>query len=601
MSDGHKAEHALAEAVQTFKTPQQLRDFFVHLLVNDHVASPVTVWNTFQDALSHDLILKNDNVNIGVNETLQELQRGLEEHGKSLASYGLPQPLFHCREVEQELEKWDTQRRALGARSATAVSKLNEEQYGIYTEVMDAVTNRRPLCAFVDGKAGRGKTFLVNTICNKLRSEGHIVLPTATSAFAAQLYPGGKTTHSVFKVSGFITVFWIIPDQRFGIAQYTFMQVPVVEEDDEELVSPIEAHDPRGELIREASAIIWDEAPMAKSAVLSCVEETCRRVMRNNLPFGGKVVVLLGDFRQTCPVVRNGNRRQVVDSSIRSSPLWKEFTTFRLHKPIRNAEDLPYAEFVDLIGEGAGPHVPLDLLQRVHDRKALIEFVYPDDVLKDPARCLARAILAPTNGQVEEYNADILARIEGYSRKFYAADSLENPEDVDDTAPALLLEKAQRESIPGIPAHALDVKVHGVYRLLCNFAPERGLVKNTRVVVVNVGKKIITVRMLRGVGGVGSMESEDILISRIPFMTTMDSGHTLIRRQFPLAPAYATTFNSCQGLTLDVVGVDLIRPVFSHGQLYTALSRIRHRSHAKVRLRPWQTKTKNVTYHEVLL
>ncbi|KAI0661178.1 DNA helicase Pif1 like protein, partial [Cubamyces menziesii] len=79
-------------------------------------------------------------------------------------------------------------------------SKLNAEQYQIYTEIMDAVTHRRPLCAFVDGKAGRGKTFLVNTICNKLRSAGHVVLPTATSAFAAQLYPGGKTTHSVFKV-----------------------------------------------------------------------------------------------------------------------------------------------------------------------------------------------------------------------------------------------------------------------------------------------------------------------------------------------------------------------------------------------------------------
>ncbi|KAH9894982.1 DNA helicase Pif1 like protein, partial [Cubamyces lactineus] len=68
----------------------------------------------------------------------------------------------------------------------------------------------------------------------------------------------------------------------------------------------------RGELIREASVIIWDEAPMAKSAVLSCVEATCRRVMRNNLPWGGKVVVLLGDFRQTCPVVRNGTRSDVV-------------------------------------------------------------------------------------------------------------------------------------------------------------------------------------------------------------------------------------------------------------------------------------------------
>jgi hypothetical protein len=60
----------------------------------------------------------------------------------------------------------------------------------------------------------------------------------------------------------------------------------------------------------------------------------------------------------------------------------------------------------------------------------------------------------------------------------------------------------------------------------------------------------------------------------------------LLRCQFPLAPAYATTFNSCQGLTLDIVGVDLTRPVFSHGQLYTALSRIRHHNDAKVRLHP---------------
>ncbi|KAI0356231.1 hypothetical protein OH77DRAFT_1401368 [Trametes cingulata] len=98
------------------------------------------------------------------------------------------------------MAKWKPELEVLAARSATAVSKLNAEQYRIYTEIMDAVTHRRPLCAFVDGKAGRGKTFLVNTICNKLRASGHIVLPTATSAFAAQLYPGGKTTHSVFKV-----------------------------------------------------------------------------------------------------------------------------------------------------------------------------------------------------------------------------------------------------------------------------------------------------------------------------------------------------------------------------------------------------------------
>jgi hypothetical protein len=68
-----------------------------------------------------------------------------------------------------------------------------------------------------------------------------------------------------------------------------------------------------------------------------------------------------------------------------------------------------------------------------------------------------------------------------------------------------------------------------------------------------------------------------------------------------LAPAYATTFNSCQGLTLEIVEVDLTRPVFSHGQLYTAPSRIRHHNDAKAHLCPGETTTTNVTYQEILI
>jgi len=42
--------------------------------------------------------------------------------------------------------------------------------------------------------------------------------------------------------------------------------------------------------------------------------------------------------------------------------------------------------------------------------------------------------------------------------------------------------------------------------------------------------------------------------------------------------AYASTFHSCQGLTLDYVGIDLTTPVFTHGQLYTALSQVRNQN-----------------------
>jgi hypothetical protein len=370
----------------------------------------------------------------------------------------------------------------------------------------------------------------------------------------------------------------------------------------EMLESPIDPTDPRGELLHEAALIIWDEAPMANRAVLACVEETCRRVMGCDRPFGGKVIILLGDFRQTCPVILRGSRAQVVDASIKSSPLFAHFQLFRLTVPIRNAEDIEFANFVDAIGDGAGPEVSLDMLLHTYSAAGLTDFVYPPEVLSDPLACLSRAILCPTNLQVDSYNDTMLRNVEGAARMYLAADSLKEVDDMGLTAPDSILDYAAKHTPPGLPPHSLTIKVNAVFRLLRNFSVDRGLVKNVRVVVTHAGNRLITVRLLRGIAGaVSRIDDEDILIPRINFPTTLPSGHTLSRRQFPLAPAYATTFNSCQGLTLDILGVDLTRPVFSHGQLYTALSRIRHRTHAKVRLRPGENMTSNVTYQEILV
>ena len=109
--------------------------------------------------------------------------------------------------------------------------------------------------------------------------------------------------------------------------------------------------------------------------------------MNNNLPFGGKVVLLLGDFRQTCPVIPRAFRTQVVQASIRSSPLWSLFTICRLSTPIRNASDPEFANFVDAIGDGAGPETPLPLIDRVDTANDLIDFVYPPHILSSPHAC----------------------------------------------------------------------------------------------------------------------------------------------------------------------------------------------------------------------
>ena len=77
---------------------------------------------------------------------------------------------------------------------------MTSEQIELYEDVVDAVENQYAKYVFLDGKAGTGKTHVIRAICDYLRSREKIVIATASSAFAAQLYDGGRTTHSAFKV-----------------------------------------------------------------------------------------------------------------------------------------------------------------------------------------------------------------------------------------------------------------------------------------------------------------------------------------------------------------------------------------------------------------
>jgi hypothetical protein len=200
-ADKNEAVYTLAEAVHALKTPRQLRLLFVHLLVNDCAPTPIDIWEQLMDEFAKDFTLRyNGNLHIGRNHALRDIALNLEEHGKSLADYGLPDAELHSLEVEHELMRWCSNCEALAQRADIAYANLNPEQRLIFDEIMYAVHNNLPLRMFIDGKAGRGKTYLIQALCDRLRSMYRIVIPTATSAFAAHHYQGGRTTHSAFKV-----------------------------------------------------------------------------------------------------------------------------------------------------------------------------------------------------------------------------------------------------------------------------------------------------------------------------------------------------------------------------------------------------------------
>jgi ATP-dependent DNA helicase PIF1 len=374
---------------------------------------------------------------------------------------------------------------------------------------------------------------------------------------------------------------------------------------------------PTASLLSATSLFVWDEAPMANRAVLSCVDEALQLATSVDSPFGGKTIVLLGDFRQNCPVVQHGTRQDVVDASIRYAPLWTTFRIFHLHAPIRNATDLQFSLWVDAIGNGLMKMPSLDMLNKLISIDDVIEWTFPEAILADPVSAARRSILAVTNQQIEYYNLRVLRHIHGEERTYYATDSVKDlddnqigvanstrlfPSSADENSDTLdphdMLSIFTKYTPPGCPPWALTVKEGAVYRLLRNFSISKGLVKNARVLVRKVGRHIVTVALI-----VQDQEgSQDLLIPRINFEATMPKcAYAMLRLQFPLAPAYATTFNSCQGLTLDRVAVDLTTSAFSHGQLYTALSRVRQRDHCAVRLPGSATCTQNVTYTELLI
>ena len=81
---------------------------------------------------------------------------------------------------------------------------------------------------------------------------------------------------------------------------------------------------------------------------------------------------------------------------------------------------------------------------------------------------------------------------------------------------------------------------------------------------------------------------EKVFIPKIPLQTSDNerNGIPFIRTQFPARLCFALTINKSQGQTLDYIGLYLCEPIFSHGQLYVALSRARTAAELKVLLVP---------------
>ena len=380
---------------------------------------------------------------------------------------------------------------------------------------------------FLTGRAGTGKTTFLKYIAQTISKRFVILAPTGVAAINA----GGTTIHSFFQ----LPLCPYLPDVKELITEY---QTP-------DRYRSLRKE--RIKIIRTLDLLIIDEISMVRADILDAVDMTLRRYRRNDLPFGGVQLLMIGDIHQLSPVVKDTERQYI--SQVYPSPYFfhskaigkMDYITIELQKVHRQKD----ADFIEVLNAVRDNRITPQVLERLNSRVGVQQTL--DEVIR----------LTTHNAQADQINTAELMALPSKPAVFEAKIEGDFPEN-------------------NYPADLFLSLKEGAKVMFIRNDSQAGYYNGKMGTVMEISSNgNVLVEAFDG----GLVEVEPAVWENIQYeidQQTQEIVPVVVGkfRQLPLRVAWAVTIHKSQGLTFNNVIIDA-GAAFAFGQVYVALSRCR--------------------------
>ena len=383
---------------------------------------------------------------------------------------------------------------------------------------------------FLTGKAGTGKTTFLKEIVRQTSKRFAVVAPTGVAAINA----GGVTIHSFFQ----LPLCPYLPDVKELVTEY---QMP-------ERMRSLRKE--RVKILRTLDLLIIDEISMVRADILDAIDDILKRYRRNDRPFGGVQLLMIGDIQQLPPVVRESERPFM--EQVYSSPFFFNskvlqrlpYVTIQLEKVHRQSDRI----FLDILNEVRSGRPSEWALSELNKR------LDPGFVPPENERWIR---LTTHNAQADSVNEAKMNALKTDEATFEAQIEGIFPENA-------------------YPAETqLRLRVGAQVMFVRNDTSGEARYYNGKIATVEKVKPQLIVKDESG----DRIEVTTEKWENIRYGLNEETGEIegIVEgtfEQVPLRPAWAVTIHKSQGLTFDHVIIDA-GAAFSFGQVYVALSRCR--------------------------